>query len=302
MLRVFAEPPLRDPILLCAFTGWSDAAFAGSGALQFLLSKHSSQTIAEFDPDEVYSYTVTRPLTALDRSRQRFMRWPELNWRAVILPDQPHDLVLLSGPEPDLKWRGCVSEGASFAARLGITKTIALAAFYGPVPHTAAPAMIGVSASTDIRSRLTALGIGETVYEGPTGFLTALIDATNRAGITSAAIWVAAPSYLPGANNPKLSAALLRAVERLLRLDLDVGELEVAGREMERQIDEALRSRPDLKDFVKRLGGAQEGTPPAPPEEPQAQIEPDELPSAEEVLRALEEHLRRPREHPPESP
>lgn len=301
MLKIHAVPTLREPVLLCAFTGWSDGAFAATGALQYLSTQHAVQPIAEFDPDQVYSYTVTRPLTALSGPGQRVLRWPLMEWTALRMPEAPHDLVLLRGPEPDLRWQACVEEAAGFASRLGITQVLGLGAFYAQVPYSGPAFLMGLSANPALRVRLTMLGVRESGYEGPTGFLTALVDGTHKAGIPSAAIWAAAPNYLPATSNPRLAAALLAIAERLLGQPLERGELEQAGRELEEKINEALRSRPDLAKFVKGLGGsvpAPSETPPAPARGQPA--EPEELPSAEEVLRDLEEHLRRQRRQPPE--
>jgi len=92
--------------------------------------------------------------------------------------------------------------------------------------------------------------------------------------------------------------AVPAATERLLGQDLWLAELETAGRDMERRIEEALRARPDLVNFLRGLGaelGSEEVEEPEPLAEKLHPENPPEapLPSAEEVLRDLEEHLRR---------
>jgi hypothetical protein len=95
-----------------------------------------------------------------------------------------------------------------------------------------------------------------------------------------------APSYLPGMTNPKVSAALIRTVERLLHVDLRRAELEVTARDLEERIEEALRERPDLREFVDKLRSGEVAAEFAAPSE-----EPEELPSAEAVLQDLEQSL-----------
>lgn len=290
MLKVYSQPVLRSPVLLCAFAGWADAASAASSALRYLLLKRDGQRIAEFDPDTLYTYTMTRPVTVLDGMGGRRLQWPQLPWTALEVPEAPHDLVVLVGPEPDLRWRQCVQAIGSFASQLGVSRVLTFGGFLAQVHYAGPPTVLGVSADPQMRTVLHQLGIQESNYQGPTGFVTAVLREVADRGMPAASLWVAAPSYLSSTTNPKLAAALLRAAERLLGQDLWVQELETAGRDMERRIEDALRARPDLTSFLQRLSGELELPPTT---GPQPEEQEAELPSAEEVLRDLEEHLRR---------
>lgn len=300
MLKVHREPSLRSPVLLCAFSGWADAATAASGAMRYLLLKRDSRRFAEFDPDAIYSYTTTRPLTSLDSRGQRQLHWPELPWMALEVPEGDRDLVVLVGPEPDLRWRECVEAIIALASRLQVSQILAFGAFLAQVHYSGPPALMGVTSDLRTRTRMRALGISETNYQGPTSFITALTRSAADRSIPASSLWVAAPNYLSNAANPRLSAGLLEAAEYLLGQELWLDELKAAGRDMERRITEALRARPDLANFLQRLSGESEqdveqidlsaaaGEAPPSPEE----TEP-ELPSAEEIIRHLEDHLRR---------
>ncbi|MCL4534098.1 MAG: PAC2 family protein [Bacteroidetes bacterium] len=295
MLTVHSQPTLRSPVLLCAVSGWSDAGYAASGALLYLLMKRQAQRIAEFDPDAVFSYTVTRPVTAYDSSGQRTLRWPELAWFALPVPEAAHDLVLLLGPEPDLRWRDTVSAAAGYAVQLGMTQAFTLGAFYAPV-HYASPApVLGLTTDSGLREQLHRLGVRDSDYEGPTGFVTAALHAIIGRGIPAASLWAAAPSYLPNITNPRLSAMLLSVVEKLLGQQLWLAELEAAGRDAERRIAEALKARPELLNLLQQLAGISGQS-----TEPRREEEQGELPSAEEVLKDLEDYLRRSQGQGPE--
>jgi proteasome assembly chaperone (PAC2) family protein len=286
MLEVHRRIELRAPVLLCAFTGWSDAGSGASGALSYLLMKWSGEELASFDSESIYSYTVTRPVVRMGRSGPRELKWPALTFTGVPLPQAEHDLVVLLGPEPDLRWRAATREAADLARQLGVERAIALGSFYAPVAHSAPVPLVGSSAYPELRELLRGMGLNHTRYQGPTGFMTALLDAARQRGIRGAGIWGVAPSYLPGMTNPKVSAALIRTIERVLRLDLRREELEVTARDLQERIEEALRERPDLREFVDKLrSGEAEPEYAAPPEEP------EELPSAEAVLKDLEQYL-----------
>ncbi|MBX5491780.1 MAG: PAC2 family protein [Chloroflexi bacterium] len=287
MLQIHREVDLREPVLVCAFTGWSDAASAASGALSYVLEKWASHELASFDAEAIYNYTVTRPVVRLSGEGLRALQWPTLTCTGLPLPHAPQDLLLLVGPEPDLRWQACSREVIGLARRFGATRIIGLGCFYAPVAHSAPVPLVGTAVDPDLRAALRALAIGETRYQGPTGFLSAVLDAARRASLPAATIWGAAPSYLQGMPNPKVSAALLETVQRLLHADLGSEELAAMGRELQARIDEALAQRPDLRQFVEKLQANVTEAEAEPAAEP-----PEELPSAEAVLRDLEQYLR----------
>lgn len=290
MLTVHHLPTLRAPALLCACAGWSDAASAASGALGYLMMKWTASRFAAFDPEALYAYTSTRP-TTLRLGGVRTLQWPDFAFHALPLPHAERDLVLLTGPEPDLRWQAVAESIVDLAGRIGVELVLTLGAFYATVPHNARVPLFGISGDPDLLRRLRDHRIGDTEYQGPTSFVTALGDAATRRAIPAAGLWAAAPSYLPGTPNPKVSAALLEAVEQLLGCDLGLAELRAAGHDLQERVDRALRERPDLDRFVRRLAFEE-------PEESEseasaeAEPQPDELPSPEALLKDLESYLR----------
>src|SRR3954470_913783 len=105
MLTIHHLPELRQPVVLCAVSGWSDAGSGASGALAYLLNKWENQRFAEFDADAIYNYTLTRPASVKTGNGRRRMHWPELALYSLPVPHASRDLILLLGPEPDLRWR-----------------------------------------------------------------------------------------------------------------------------------------------------------------------------------------------------
>jgi hypothetical protein len=296
MLRVHQEMTLRSPLMLAAFSGWPDASLAATGALKYLRAKYEVTRLAELDPEAIFCYSITRPITSmLDRGRRAF-RYPELVIYGVPLPFAERDVVLVTGPEPDLMWRAACAAIADYASQLGVQHVVTFGAFYAQVPHNLRPPVFGRSADPAERARLAGLGIQDTSYEGPTGFPTALADATQQRGIPSTGLWGAGPIYLQGGTNPKVALRLLRVVERMYGVELGLGELRGASQDLDRRIDEALHARPDLERFVHRMASG--GEPLSKVEESPDDADEAELPSPQEFLQSLEEYLResRPRE------
>jgi proteasome assembly chaperone (PAC2) family protein len=280
MLKVHSRPTLRSPVLLCALSGWPDAGQAASGAIEYLVMKWAPRRFAELDSSRVYVQTNNRPRSKLTRGGQRRLIWPTFACYALPVPQAPRDLVLLLGPEPDLRWRTCAGAILDLARELGSDLVVGLGAYLASTSHAGPETLTGRGTRPELRRALTALGLQEGKYEGPTGFLTVLQETTVERGLASASIWAASPVYLRDLSNPKLSAALLEIVEKVLRVDLGLTELEVAGRDLERRIDEELARRPDLERFVRRLASDSE-------------LDLADLPEAEDLLDDLEQYLQR---------
>ena len=298
MLTIYSTPELNSPVLLCGFSGWADAASAASGALRYLQIKRPGRRIASFDADSIYNYTSTRPLTLFDGQGRRKIEWPSLEMSAIEVPEARRDLVVLLGPEPDLRWRDWVRTLFDYARQLQVSAVLTFGAFLAQVHFAGPVSLTGISFDPWMKEQLRQLGIEDSDYQGPTGITTVILREAAERGIPAASVWAAAPSYLSSTSNPKLAAALLGIAERLIGQELWKDELETAGREMERKVQDALRSRPDLVDFLKQLRGesaedaADEETNVESQDAPQTD-QFDELPSSAEVLRDLEEHLRR---------
>jgi proteasome assembly chaperone (PAC2) family protein len=280
MLKVHSRPTLRSPALLCALSGWPDAGQAASGAVEYLIMKWAPRRFAELDSSRVYVQTNNRPRSKLTRGGQRRLIWPSFTCYALPVPQAPRDLVLLLGPEPDLRWRTCAGAILDLAQELGSDLVISLGAYLAPTSHAGPVMLSGRGTRPELRRALTALGLRDGKYEGPTGFLTVLQEATVQRGLASASVWAASPIYLRDLSNPKLSAALLGVVEKVLRVDLGLTELDVAGRDLERRIDDELSRRPDLERFVRRLAT-------------DADIDLSDFSDAEDLLDDLEQYLQR---------
>jgi predicted ATP-grasp superfamily ATP-dependent carboligase len=149
-----------------------------------------------------------------------------------------------------MRWRTLSANLIDLAEALGVQLVVTLGALLGDVPHTRPVAMTGHASD---RSLMQRLGIEPSSYEGPTGIVGVLHAACAQAGVPSASLWAAVPHYVAAASNPKAALALLRRVEPLIGVSVDVSELESAAGDYERQVGLAVQSDPEIQAFVERL-------------------------------------------------
>jgi proteasome assembly chaperone (PAC2) family protein len=244
------RPKLRKPALICAFKGWNDAAESATAALEFVGEGWGASRCATIDPEEFYDFQVTRPTVRLTDGRTREIIWPELVLFEASIDSAGRDALLLTGVEPNLRWRTLCNTVISVAGELDVEMVVSLGALLADVPHTRPVRITGIAGDPALVDRL---GFSQTRYEGPTGIVGVLQDSCMRAGLQCASLWAPVPHYVATVPSPKATLGLLRRLEDLLETPIDTAELDEAAVEYERRLDEAVASEPEVRALVERL-------------------------------------------------
>jgi proteasome assembly chaperone (PAC2) family protein len=272
-------PQLRDPILVCSFRGWNDAAGAASSALSAVAEAFDSEQVANIDAEEYFDFQATRPTIMLSEGQTRYIEWPHNNLIVAPVPAAERDLVLLDGTEPNLRWRTFSETIATAADALGVGTVVTLGALIAEVSHTLPVPITGLASDEKL---VEELDLQRSSYEGPTGIVGVLHDCCRQIGMTSASLWAAVPHYVAAVPNPKAALALLRRLEGLTGIAVEARELEAEATSFEEQIDRAIAANPEIEELVDRIEAEQS-----------EQLESDEdLPSADSIARDFQQFLR----------
>src|SRR5918996_2240865 len=272
-------PPLRSPMMVCAFAGWNDAAGSATTALTTAAESLDAELIAQVDPEEFFDFQANRPTIRLTEGQTREIEWPGNVLLTATPEGAERDLLLLAGTEPNLKWRTFSDGIAEGAEGLGVEMVVTLGALIADVAHTLPVPITGLASDPSLVERLD---LQRSNYEGPTGVVGVLHDSCNRRGIPSASLWAAVPHYVAAVPNPKAALALLRRLEGLVGVAVEASGLEEESVSYESQVSRAVAANPEIEDLVKRL------------EEEQAErldVE-ENVPSGEALARDFERYLR----------
>jgi predicted ATP-grasp superfamily ATP-dependent carboligase len=286
-LSINRRPELREPALIVAFAGWNDAGEAASAAVRWLVRRLPARRFASIDAEAYHVFTTTRPTVKLDENKERRITWPPHDLFEHADPEKPRDLALLVAREPELRWRTYCETVVELAREIEAAMLVSLGAFLADTPHSREVPVTGFATTDELRARLDGLGLGMSNYEGATGITGVLHDFARKAGLPSASLWAAVPQYLPTTPNPKAALALVRTLTTFLELDLDLSRLEQAAGFFQRQVDQAIARDRRATGYVRGLEQRAAQDPAAQSDQPA----PD-LPSAEEVIRDLEDFLR----------
>jgi proteasome assembly chaperone (PAC2) family protein len=249
------EPPdLRSPVLVAAFAGWNDAASAASAALEAIAAALEAEPLARIDPEEFYDFQVNRPTIRLAEGQARQVDWPANILLTAAVPGAEHDLALLSGIEPNVRWRTFTETIVDAAERLGVEMVVTLGSLIADVAHTRPVPITGLASDPELVEQL---GLSRSTYEGPTGIVGILHDACQRRKITSASLWAAIPHYVAAVPNPKAALALLRRLEGFTGVAIEASELEDASGRFDEQVDRAVAANPEIAQLVHQLEEAQ---------------------------------------------
>jgi len=149
-----------------------------------------------------------------------------LQWERILLSagtDRTgRDLLLLSGPEPDMAWHRFVGEVAGLAEQLGVVQMAHFGSYPFAVPHTR-PARISVTTpSEDVLARVPFLRSSIDVPAGVAAVLEAELYARD---IPTIGIWAQVPHYIASLTYPAASVALLDALREATGLVIEAPDL-----------------------------------------------------------------------------
>lgn len=277
------EIELRDPVMVAAFRGWNDAGEAASLAAQHLTAKWSAKKLASIEPEEYYDFQAVRPHVSLIDGVTRRISWPSNEFWAARPEGGRHDVIMLVGTEPNLRWKTFSRLIVDVARKYDVSLVITLGALLADVPHSRPVQITGTAMNQNLIRRL---GLRRSRYEGPTGIVGVLHDALSSVGRESASLWAAVPHYLAVSPNPKAALALVTKATELLDVRVQVGDLERATAAYEERVSDVVASDNEIQAYVRMLEQRADET------VAEEAIDPSRLPSADTLGAEVERYLR----------
>jgi len=206
--------------------------------------------VASIDPDPFFDFTQERPLVELDHAEMRQVIWPENEFRLARFPNGAHDLVVLAGVEPHLRYATFADCIITVAKALACEVVVTVGAAAEAVPHTRLPLVVGSSTDDGL---VRALGLSRPQYQGITGLVGVLQERLDRAAIPAVSLRVGVPHYLGNAKHPQSSAALLRHLEHVLGVPTPHTDLAEEAMRWRSLHDEAVAEDDQAAAYVRML-------------------------------------------------
>ena len=271
LYRLTDPPDLVAPTILAAFDGWVDSGSAATTAAELLAD--GGTDVATFDADLLFDYRSRRPTLDIVDGRLAELTWPELTLKHRRIDEK--DLLVLTGAEPDFRWREFAAAMVELVKQLGVTEWISLGAIPAAVPHTRAVPIMGTESAPGL--------LRADVRPGPQGTLRVPAAALSilemrlaEAGIPALGYFAQVPHYVSGPY-PVAALALLRSVERHLGIEVAAIALEEEARQLRTRLDLATGADESTRAYVERL---------------ESMVDEERLPAGDELISEIERFLR----------
>jgi hypothetical protein len=248
-------------VLVVAFDGWNDAGDAASTAVRILRESLKVAPVARLDPEEYFDYQFARPTVSLDDHGRSSIHWPEVTLSAPTGQEGDEDVLavpevcILFGTEPSRHWKAFTAEVVEAALGAGVEWVILLGAMLADVPHSRPISVFASSSDSRVRARF---GLERSTYEGPTGILGVLADATERAGLPTVSLWACVPHYVHNAPSPKATLALITKLEQLTGVTVPRGDLAEQSAAWEAGVDALAADDEDMAAYIRQLEQARD--------------------------------------------
>ena len=258
--------------MVVALDAWVDAGSASTTAIK-TLADETAPVVATFESDVLYDYRARRPTLEIVDGRPANLAWPDLSFRRMRLGDR--DILVLSGPEPDFRWRELADDLASVARQLEVEQWISLGAIPAAVPHTRPVPVLGTESSPGL--------LRGGIQPGPQGLLrvpSAAISvfdlAVAEAGVPALGYFAQIPHYINGEYAPA-AIALVEALGRHLDAEIDATSLRAEAELLRTRLDTATEVDEKTRAYVERL---------------EEMVDEARLPEGDELISEIERFLR----------
>lgn len=276
-------PELDAPVLITHFTGWIDASGAANSAMDVLMEESHSSRLITFDADTFIDFRARRPVMELRDGVNTNIEWsvPEIR---VGRDNNGRDLLLLTGPEPDMAWNFFARTVGEIAQQMRVSQMVGMGAYPFGAPHTRPVGITATSADPDVIDRLD---LSRSTLDAPAGVQSLLEHTLKACGIEAVSLWAQVPHYVASMAYPLASDALIKAVCAHTGLSFDSSRLRRESAVQRERLDQLVANNPEHAGMLQQLEVAYDEIHGAPINDDTA-----DMPTVDELAAEVEQFLR----------
>jgi proteasome assembly chaperone (PAC2) family protein len=237
------------PVMVTAMDGFLDAGSASALAVAHLLESSAGRVVASFEVDEFYDYRARRPPMSFVKDHYSDYEAPRLVAR-LVHDDQRTPYLLLTGPEPDVRWEAFAEAVRAVVEHFDVRLTVSMGSVPMAVPHTR---------PVQVTNHATAkrLLIADNVWQGeiriPSSAQSLLELRLGEWGHDATGFVAHIPHYVAQFGYPEAASAMLRQVAAVTGLQWDTNALEAAARERQAEIATQVADSDEVRAVVAGL-------------------------------------------------
>jgi len=256
------KPELRQPYLVCGIDGWVDGGEASTGTVEYLVKKLQAQKFAEMPVDRYHVFQVPgqlslRPQIKIKDGLLKEHVMPQNEFFYWVSPHSDHDLILYLGTEPSTNWEEYAGNILDLAADFEVARIYVLGGVLDKTPHTREAGVFCACSSRELRQEMLKYTMHSSNYEGPGSFSITMLSLAQKRKIPFVSI-IARATYYPEFNvviprNPKAIRAIVLRLNDLLRLNLDISDLDQEADELEVKLNFMASHNREFQAYIEEL-------------------------------------------------
>jgi len=256
------KPRLRHPCMVCGISGWVDGGQAATGSIEYLGKKLGAKRFAEIPISRFHIFQLPgqlslRPYIKIEDGILTEHSFPQNQFFYRVNPNADNDVILFLGTEPNLNWEEYADAILGIAEEFAVVRIYLLGGVLDRTPHTREPAVSCAYSSNKLKEEMRKYSVQFTNYEGPGRFGSTLLYICQKERRPMVTI-TARVTYYPEFNiviprNPKAIRAVVRRLNSLLRLNLDISDLDKESEEFESKLGFMMSQNSEFKSYVEEL-------------------------------------------------
>jgi len=248
--------------MVCGISGWVDGGEAATGSVRYLVRRLKAKRFAEIPIDKFHIFQVPgqlslRPQVRMEDGILKEHRFPQNQFFYSVNPNADNDLILFLGTEPNLNWEEYADAILGVAEEFAVFRIYLLGGVLDKIPHTKEPSVSCSCSSEQLKEEMQKYNVRFSNYEGPGSFGTTLLYTCQKKQMQMVSI-TARATYYPEFNiviprNPKAIRAVVRRLNGLLHLNLDISDLDRDAEEFEAKLGFMASQNPEFQAYVEEL-------------------------------------------------
>lgn len=248
--------------MICGITGWVDGGEASTGSVEYLVKKLKAKKFAEMPIDRFHIFQFPgqvslRPTIKIEDGILKEHKFPHNVFYYWVNPEAGNDLILFSGSEPCSNWEDYGRAILSIAEGFGVIRIYQLGGVMDETPHTREPNVSCTCSSEVLKAEMEKYNVQFGNYEGPGSFATTMLYLCRNKSIELIDM-MARATYYPEfnvviAHNPKTIRAIVKRLNSLLNLKLDISDLDRQAEELEAKLGFMVSQSPEFRTYVSEL-------------------------------------------------
>jgi predicted ATP-grasp superfamily ATP-dependent carboligase len=274
ILEIWETPQAKEVYLLAGWRQWADAGSISSRLPLYLIEQLKARQVGKISNDGFYlfqipgTHDVLRPLVRYEEGYPLQLDAPSND--LYYSGDENLGILIFSGDEPHMNIERYISAFLQIVQAFKVRRIISFGGVYGEVPYNKERSISASYSMPHMKKEAQRLGVALSQYQGGASIDSVICKRAGEADVEHITLYAFVPSYDFSSISDQVNAiriendftawlGILRRVNAMLNLNLDLYELEIRSAQLieaiEAKIDELEQENPGMgvREYMNKL-------------------------------------------------